>query len=63
VIGNLLIVEFSGGIISYHVFHWLSLHIGLSVYFLVSFLACLILLVVGSVCEVYIHSLHFIFFI
>jgi hypothetical protein len=41
VIGNILIVEFSGDILSYHIFHWFFLHIGLSVFFLVSFLACL----------------------
>jgi hypothetical protein len=63
VIGSLLIVEFLGGFLSYHLFHWLSLHIGLSVCFLVSFLACLFFLAVGSACEVVIQSLHFLFFI
>jgi hypothetical protein len=63
VIGNLLIVEFSGGILSYHIFHWLSLHLGLSVCFLVSCLACLFFLAVGSVYQVVIQSLHFRFFI
>jgi hypothetical protein len=63
VVGNLLIVEFPGGIISYHIFHWLSLHIGLSVCFLVSCLVYLFLLAVGSIYEDYFQSLHFIFFI
>jgi hypothetical protein len=63
VIGNLLIVEISGNIISYHLFHWLSLHIGLSVCFLVSCLDCLFFLAVGYVCEAAIQSLHFLFFI
>jgi hypothetical protein len=63
VIGSLLLIEFSGGILSYHIFHWLSLHIGVGVCFLVSCLACNFLLVVGSVCEAVIHSLHFIFII
>jgi hypothetical protein len=63
VIGNLLIVEFSGNILSYHLFHWLSLHIGMSVCFLVSHLSCIILLAVGSICEAAIQSLHFLSFI
>jgi hypothetical protein len=63
VIGSLLIVEFLGNIIYYHPFHWLSLHIGLSVFFSVSYLACPFFLVVGSACEATIHSLHFLFFI
>jgi hypothetical protein len=63
VIGNLLIVEFLGGILSYPLFHWLSLHLGLSVCFLVSWLDCLFLLAIGSVCEAVIQSLHFLFFI
>jgi hypothetical protein len=47
VIGNLLIVEFLGSILSYHIFHWFSLHIGLIVCFLVSCLSCLYFLAVG----------------
>ena len=60
---SLLIVEFSSDILSYHIFHWLSLHIGLSVCFLVSCLACLFFLAVGSICEVVIQSLHIRFFV
>jgi hypothetical protein len=63
VLGNLLIVEFSSSILSYHLFHWLSLHLGLSVCFLVSCMACLFFLAVGYVYQVVIHSLHFLFFI
>jgi hypothetical protein len=63
VIGNLIIVEFSGGFLSYHLFHWLSLHLGLSVCFLVSCLACLFFLAVGYVYQAVIQSLHFHFFI
>jgi hypothetical protein len=44
-------------------FYWLSLHIGLSVYVSISFLACLFLLVVGFGCEVDIQSFHFLFLI
>jgi hypothetical protein len=33
--------------LSYHLFHWLSLHLGLSVCFLVSCLDCLFFLEVG----------------
>jgi hypothetical protein len=61
VIGNLLIVGFSGSFTSYHIFHWLSLHLGLSVCFLVSFLAYLFLLAIGSVYQATIQSLHFSF--
>jgi hypothetical protein len=63
VIGILLVVEIPGGILSYHPFHWFSLHIGLSAFFSISCLTCLFLLAIGYVCEVSIHSLHFIFFI
>jgi hypothetical protein len=56
-------VEFSGGFLSYHLFHWLSLHLGLSVCFLVSCLACLFFLAVGSIYQDVIQSLHFHFFI
>jgi hypothetical protein len=63
VIGNPFIVEFSGGFLSHHLFHWLSLHLGLSVCFLVSYLACLFLFAAGSIYQVVIHSLHFHFFI
>jgi hypothetical protein len=49
VIGNLFIVEFLGDFLSHHLFLWLSLHLGMSSFFLVSFLACLCLLAVGYV--------------
>jgi hypothetical protein len=61
VIGSLFIVELLGGFLSYNI--WLSLKIGLSVFFLVACLDCFFFLAVGSACEVYIQSLHFLFFI
>jgi hypothetical protein len=63
VIGILFNVEFLGGFLSYHLFQWFSLHIGLSVFFLVSFFTCIFFLAVGSSYEISIHSLHIIFFI
>jgi hypothetical protein len=62
VIGN-IIVEFSSNIISYHLFHWLSLHLGMSVCFLVSFLDYLFVLAVGYIYQASIKSFHFLFFI
>jgi hypothetical protein len=48
VIGSCVIVEFLGELISCHFSHLLSLHSGLGSHFLVSFLACLLVLAVGS---------------
>jgi hypothetical protein len=61
VIRNIFIIEFSGGFLSHHLFHYLSLHLGLSVCFLLSFLSCLFFLTVGSVYQDAIQSLHFSF--
>jgi hypothetical protein len=63
VIGNLIIVEFSGNFISYHLFHWMSLHLGLKCLLLGILLGLFLLLVVGSVYQVVIYSLHFRFFL
>jgi hypothetical protein len=56
-------VNLLGELLSCHFSHLLSLHTGLGSYVLVSCLACFILLVVGSYCEVVIQSLHFLFII
>jgi hypothetical protein len=49
--------------LSHHLFNWLSLHLGLSVYSLVSYLVCLFLVTIGSIYQVVIQSLHFYSFI
>jgi hypothetical protein len=59
VIGSRISVNILGELISCHFSHLLSLHSGLGSRFLVSCLACLFVLVVGSAWKLFIQSLHF----